>query len=474
MSQLDTTAPEPPLWRRVWSSPEPEISTAAFGGELLVAGVRLLVVAILLYFPIDAGLQAWGLNERLALPTTAAVGLVLALFLYSARRWGRSWIGFVSSILDVSLVSALLAVFLALGRPEEATNNLGLFPIYFLAIAATSLRYDARICIVTGTLALLQYAAVIAYVDWRWHLHAAAFAPLAELAGATFIAATIVVRSRELRLLSTRDRFTGLLNRAVFNEQLEREVAFARREDTRFAVAMLDIDHFKKFNDTYGHAGGDEALRAVARTLRDSCRSTDMVARYGGEEFALDPPRGDERPGDRPAGAFPPRGGGEGDRAAGPLEARERDGEHRRRHLAGRRRDPRRPPPLRRRAPLSGEGRGARPGHRPHPPPLPAARRGAPRGFHGRGAAAGGADGAAGVGKNKDPKDCKDNKDQRPRKSLSSLQSLQSFRSLCPLPSPSWICASACRTRSSRSPWLLLRMKSTYSRAERRVIRRWR
>lgn len=287
MSELEKTALEPPLWRRVWSAPEPEISTAGFGGELLVAGVRLLIVAALLYFPIDAVLQSWGVVEWLALPTTAAAGLLLGLTLYSSRRWGRSWIGFVSSILDVSLVSALLAVFLALDRPEEATNNLGLFPIYFLAIAATSLRYDARICIVTGALALVQYSAVIAYAVWRWHVHAAVFAPLAQLSGATFIAATIVVRSRELRLLSTRDRFTGLLNRAVFNEQLEREVAFARREDGRFAVAMLDIDHFKKFNDTYGHAGGDEALRAVAHTLRGSCRATDVVARYGGEEFAL-------------------------------------------------------------------------------------------------------------------------------------------------------------------------------------------
>ena len=289
MSQLDSTAPEPSLWQKIWSAPEPEISSAGYGGELLVAGVRLLLVVVLLYFPIQELLHKPGGYDPLALLTTATLGLLLALVAYSAtsRRWGKSWIGFATGILDVSLVSAMLAVFLILGRPEEATNSLGIFPIYFLAIAATSLRYDVRICILTGFLALVQYGAVIAYADWRWQVHSAAFAPLAQLAGATFIAATVVVRSRELRLLSTRDRFTGLLNRAVFSEQLEREVAFARREDGRFAVAMLDIDHFKKFNDTYGHAGGDEALRAVAKTLRDSCRATDVVARYGGEEFAL-------------------------------------------------------------------------------------------------------------------------------------------------------------------------------------------
>src|SRR3954471_15541275 len=289
MSQMDNTAPEPSLWRRIWSPPEQEISSAGFGGELLVAGVRLLLVVVLLYFPLQELLHKPGRHDALALLTTATLGLVLALAVYSAtsRRWGRGWIGFFSGVLDVSLVSAMLAVFLLLGRPEEATNSLAIFPIYFLAIAATSLRYDVRICILTGLLELVQYGAVIAYADWRWQVHASVFAPLAQLAGATFIAATIVVRSRELRLLSTRDRFTGVLNRAVFNEQLEREVAFARREDGRFAVAMLDIDHFKKFNDTYGHAGGDEALRAVAHTLRGSCRATDVVARYGGEEFAL-------------------------------------------------------------------------------------------------------------------------------------------------------------------------------------------
>jgi diguanylate cyclase (GGDEF)-like protein len=303
MSLLENAVPEPTFWRRVWSPPEPEISTAGFGGELLVAGARLLIVVVLLYFPLRELLQRRGEYDPLALLTTATIGLGLALVLYSAtsRRVGRAWIGFVSSVIDVSLVSAILAIFLVLGRPLEATNNLVIFPIYFLAIAATSLRYDARMSILAGSLALVEYLGLNLYAAWRWNLAAEAAANhafgdfswlsqiwrLVQIVGATLIAATIVVRARELRLLSTRDRFTGLLNRAVFNEQLEREVAFGRREDARFAIAMLDIDHFKKFNDTYGHAGGDEALRTVADTLRSSCRSTDVVARYGGEEFAL-------------------------------------------------------------------------------------------------------------------------------------------------------------------------------------------
>lgn len=315
MSVVENITPEPPLWRRVWSPPEQEISSAGFGGELLVAGFRLLILVVLLFFPLrELFLQGqqgsvFSLLTRrrgsdiIALLTASTVGLGLALAIYSAtsRRWGRAWIGFASSLLDVSLVSAVLTISLLLGRPHEATNNLAIFPVYFLAIAATSLRYDARICLLSGALALAEYLAIVLYADWHWNLNSAAFAPyvygmfhwstqvwrMAQLVGATALAATLVVRSRELRLLSTRDRFTGLLNRAVFNEQLEREVAFARREDGRFAVAMIDIDHFKKFNDTYGHAGGDEALRSVATTLRESCRATDVVARYGGEEFAL-------------------------------------------------------------------------------------------------------------------------------------------------------------------------------------------
>ncbi len=292
MPKSEQPPAEPSLWRRVWTRPEPEISDAAFSGELLIAGVRLLIVLILVYIPANEYIRSPLDRDPRALLAIAGGGLLGALMIYSAtrRNWGRSWMGFASSLLDVSLVSGLLCLFVLLGRPQEATSDLVIFPLYFLAIGATSLRYDARICLVTGLLCLLQYvglalwaealaAGIFRWGDQLWRI--------VQLAGATLLAATIVVRARELRLLSTRDRFTGLLNRAVFNEQLEREVAVARREDARFAVAMLDIDWFKRFNDTFGHAGGDEALRLVAETLRSSCRESDVVARYGGEEFAL-------------------------------------------------------------------------------------------------------------------------------------------------------------------------------------------
>jgi len=291
------------LWRRIWSQPEPEIAAAAFTGELLVAWVRLLIVLILAWIPASEYLLNPLRRDPRALLATSLGALVGALLIYSAvrRNWGQSWMGFASSLLDVSLVSSTLMIFLILGRPHEAINSMVVFPTYFLAIAATSLRYDARICLLTGGLGVVQYALILLYATAHWQLNSQQFAPfefgmfrgsdqvwrMVQLAGATVLATTMVVRSRELRLLSTRDRFTGLLNRAVFNEQLELEAEIAHRDGGLFTVAMVDIDHFKKFNDTYGHGGGDEALRLVAQTLRKACRESDCVARYGGEEFAL-------------------------------------------------------------------------------------------------------------------------------------------------------------------------------------------
>lgn len=90
-----------------------------------------------------------------------------------------------------------------------------------------------------------------------------------------------------LQELAVRDSLTGLYNRRYLDETLEREVSRARREGNPLALVMLDIDYFKRVNDTYGHQVGDEALRMLATTLLADVRTEDVACRYGGEEFLI-------------------------------------------------------------------------------------------------------------------------------------------------------------------------------------------
>ena len=92
-------------------------------------------------------------------------------------------------------------------------------------------------------------------------------------------------RARAMRSLMERDSLTGLLNHGRFHERVVAEVERCRRTGTFVTLAMIDLDHFKRVNDTYGHAEGDKVLRALSRTLLARLRNTDIVGRYGGEEF---------------------------------------------------------------------------------------------------------------------------------------------------------------------------------------------
>lgn len=95
---------------------------------------------------------------------------------------------------------------------------------------------------------------------------------------------------RLLRLLAERadvDGLTGLGNRSHFNKRWSEKVAECKRYRHPLSLAILDADHFKRVNDTYGHPAGDEVLQGLAQLLQRECRETDVVCRYGGEEFAL-------------------------------------------------------------------------------------------------------------------------------------------------------------------------------------------
>ena len=99
-----------------------------------------------------------------------------------------------------------------------------------------------------------------------------------------------ILKSRDFELtykLATTDGLTDLYNHRFFQEQMAMCIADCKRYGRKFSLIMIDIDFFKKFNDTYGHQAGDAVLRGVAHTLKRNVRSSDVVCRYGGEEMAI-------------------------------------------------------------------------------------------------------------------------------------------------------------------------------------------
>jgi diguanylate cyclase (GGDEF)-like protein len=110
---------------------------------------------------------------------------------------------------------------------------------------------------------------------------------LATLAGNASVALLRALLYRRMEVMATTDGLTGLSNHRHFQELLAREIDRSKRYGPPLSLLLLDIDHFKAFNDTYGHPVGDLVLKEVAACIRGAIRTTDYAARYGGEEFAV-------------------------------------------------------------------------------------------------------------------------------------------------------------------------------------------
>jgi two-component system, cell cycle response regulator len=288
----------------LWSRPDPVLGEAAVAGELLVAKIRLSIASFLLLIPIiDAFFFPDSSKEALVGISLASGTFLFALIIYLliSRHFNPYWLPFVSSGYDVSQVSAALALFLVLNMPHTAVNSKVVFEGYFLAIASTSLRYDKRVCITAGLLALAEYFAIVYYAATHWDLNSPKFAPypygmfdwsnevarLIMLLCASALALALVARSQKLLQLATADHLTGLFNRGYLEDRFAIELSRARRYRKSLTLAVIDADRFKVLNDTHGHSAGDLVLKKLAELLRNSFRQSDTVARYGGEEFVV-------------------------------------------------------------------------------------------------------------------------------------------------------------------------------------------
>ena len=290
-------------WSWLWDQPNDVLLNVSAGGELLTARIRLAVIGLLFTIPILSivGGQPWSENRVGLVITGIALATGFLLLWLVRRETTRRWIAFGTSAIDVTMVSATLAYFAVTGRPDVAVNSKIIFDVYFLSLAMTCLRYDERVCALAGGLAMLEHLAVISWSAEHYDLYAPPFdhstyglfswsTPISRevlLLIATLLTISIVRRARKLHELSTNDSLTGLHNRGYFDERFREEVIRARRHKRVLSVAMLDVDRFKVFNDTWGHSAGDLALKEVARAVRTALRQTDVVARYGGEELVL-------------------------------------------------------------------------------------------------------------------------------------------------------------------------------------------
>jgi diguanylate cyclase (GGDEF)-like protein len=117
---------------------------------------------------------------------------------------------------------------------------------------------------------------------------------VAVILGVAFLINRVTESERQLVRIATTDPLTGIFNRRHFLSLAGREQQRAERYGTTFSLLMLDIDHFKRINDTYGHPVGDEAIKAMAGAASKYLRPTDVIGRFGGEEFVVLLPHTDE------------------------------------------------------------------------------------------------------------------------------------------------------------------------------------
>lgn len=227
-----------------------------------------------------------GIGDPANLIAGALVPLIVAAALLLPWERLPAWTQAVPALAPLVMVGLIRSVETS---TEAAYTPVVLLPVFWFALYGTRGQLLISILAVGVTLGLPTPA-----VDGDAYPFTELGAGLLwmTIAGIAGFTVSELVRQREwlevqLARLARTDALTGLPNRRAWDEGLERELARARRFGEPLCAVLLDLDHFKDFNDQHGHQAGDEQLRAAAALWHGSLRATDLIARYGGEEFAV-------------------------------------------------------------------------------------------------------------------------------------------------------------------------------------------
>jgi diguanylate cyclase (GGDEF)-like protein len=253
-------------------------SVWVFAGVLLlpVGLIGLLLVGIYLHLRVRSWYRMHGVHPYRMV--AAAAALVLSSV-------AANWVLVLGGIEDISAVTE---------RGEVAVFFVLLAAIAFfvadaaiIAVAAKLVQPDNRFKDVVGswydnalelaTICLGAMAAIM--LDYQRYTIVLIFIPLFVLHRSVLV--------KQLEETASKDQKTGLLNATAWHALAEKELERARRTNATMAVLMVDLDHFKRVNDTYGHIAGDEVLKATAKILKSEVRGYDSSGRFGGEEFAV-------------------------------------------------------------------------------------------------------------------------------------------------------------------------------------------
>ncbi|MGI6575145.1 MAG: diguanylate cyclase [bacterium] len=254
----------------------------------------MVFIALISYLKVDVASTYIGLSLFPFL--LILVWCVWYIWQFIIKRGGQLFstkvgiIDYLQTICSVFIISVILYM---TGGVNSRFGNL-----YFVPIIVTAIRYGSKMGLIAAAVA---GGNLISFNLFFINQEDMTLEPALVNVGIFLISAWLIggimdmeldIR-RQLAILATRDENTGLYNHRFFQERLEKELMQAAVEKYAVVLAMIDIDNFKAYNDTFGHQAGDQVLQKVAQIINTNIRESDLPARYGGEEFAIIMPQTD-------------------------------------------------------------------------------------------------------------------------------------------------------------------------------------